>query len=82
MNTAQYLLENGSKNQIALITDRSQVTYDALRGQVATIAAELQRLGVNPGDRVAILGTNSVFWVACYIAVFHGGDRCAITNHN
>ncbi len=73
MNSAQYLLENGSESKIALITDRGQVTYGALRGQVAAIAVELHRLGVEPGDKVAILGANSVFWVACYIAIFHIG---------
>ncbi|MCB9422324.1 MAG: AMP-binding protein [Ardenticatenaceae bacterium] len=73
MNTAQYLLNYGSKQQIALITDREQISYDVLQGRVATIAVELQRLGVKPGDKVAILGANSVFWVACYIAVFHIG---------
>lgn len=73
MNTAQYMLENGSEHQIALITDRGQITYNVLRGQVAAIAAELNRLGVQSGDRVAILGANSDFWVACYIAILHIG---------
>lgn len=73
MNTAQYLLEKGSKRQIALITERGPITYDTLQTQVATIAVELNRLGVQSGDRVAVLGANSDFWAACYIAIFHIG---------
>lgn len=73
MNTAQYLLYNGLSQQLALVTDHEHITYDDLRERVATIAYELRRLNVKPGDRVAILGTNSVFWVACYIAILHIG---------
>ncbi len=73
MNFAKSMLERGVDSQIAIVAGKEQVTYQALRGMVAQMAVRLREYGVEPGDRVAILGANSAFFVAAYIAVFYIG---------
>ena len=73
MNTADYLLETGKDNHVALIENTGQRTYGDLREASARVAAELLRCGVQPGDRVGLLGNNSLFWVAAYLATFKLG---------
>jgi acyl-CoA synthetase (AMP-forming)/AMP-acid ligase II len=73
MNTADYLLERGTPGTPALIAGKTVITYQDLRDASARAAGALMDLGVGPGDRVAVLGGNSLFWVACYLAVMKLG---------
>lgn len=73
MNTADYLLENGGLSDIALIAGKTQHTYQDVKAASARVAGELTHAGVQPGDRVGILGNNSLFWVASYLAVMKLG---------
>jgi long-chain acyl-CoA synthetase len=73
MNTADYLLETADDNRVALIENQTQHTYRDLRAASARVAAELLHCGVQPGDRVGLLGNNSLFWVATYLAAFKLG---------
>ena len=73
MNTADYLLETGQDSQMALIESAGQYTYGQLRAASARVAAALLRSGVQPGNRVGLLGNNSLFWVAAYLAAFKLG---------
>lgn len=73
MNTADYLLERSDSRRVALIAGKTQYTYQDLRDASARVAARLAELGVRAGDRVAILGNNSLFWVACYLATMKLG---------
>jgi acyl-CoA synthetase (AMP-forming)/AMP-acid ligase II len=73
MNTADYLLERAVPDRVALIAGKSEYTYRDLREASERAAGSLLGLGVKPGDRVAILGNNSLFWVACYLAVMKLG---------
>ena len=72
-NFAHNLLEKGANNQIALLSGGEKITYQTLRQMTAQIAVQLRADGIKPNDRVALLGVNSAFWVASYIAVFHVG---------
>jgi len=56
--------------------DRS-VTRDELRAEAARVADGLARLGVKPGDRVAIYAANSLDWVVAYLGVLRAGG-CAV----
>jgi len=69
MNLADYLLVNGKDGDIAVIDGDHRVTYAELRDKAGLIAAQLSERGLKPGDAVGILGQNSVFWVASYLAV-------------
>lgn len=72
-NFANILLKKGSNHRIALLSGAEEVSYQALRRMTAQIATQLRQDGIKPGDRVALLGANSAFWVASYIAIFHIG---------
>jgi long-chain acyl-CoA synthetase len=48
-------------------------TYAALAHAVEGAASALGRLGVKPGDRVALLGQNSPQWGAAYLSILHAG---------
>lgn len=73
MNTADYLLASGVNTRIALYTDHAQYTFGDLRHASARLAGELKASGVDLSDRVGILGNNSLFWVAAYLATMKLG---------
>ena len=73
MNTADYLLEHGRDNDIAIIANNLEYTYADLRQASARLVAEMLTRGVGPSDRVGILGNNSLFWVAAYLATLKLG---------
>jgi acyl-CoA synthetase (AMP-forming)/AMP-acid ligase II len=73
MNTADYLLETATDDQVVLIESKRSHTYRDLRRASARLAGELLRCGVQAGDRVGLLGNNSLFWVAAYLASFKLG---------
>lgn len=68
MNFTDYALERGDAGQPTLITETAQHTYSDLRDATARLAAELIAAGIQPGARVGLLGSNSLFWVAAYLA--------------
>jgi acyl-CoA synthetase (AMP-forming)/AMP-acid ligase II len=69
MNTSDYLLEYSADTRPALLTKDSSHTYGDLKAAAARLAGELQTLRLQPGQRVGILGQNSLFWAAAYLAV-------------
>lgn len=73
MNVAQYLLEKGVSDQIALITEKEQIRYDDLRDAVNQMAHYLVQNGVQVGERVCLLSANSPFWVTTYLATISIG---------
>jgi acyl-CoA synthetase (AMP-forming)/AMP-acid ligase II len=73
MNTADYLLEVGPERRDALVSGQSTYTYGDIRSAVAAVAASLLAQGVGPSDRVGIIGANSLFWIASYLAVLKLG---------
>lgn len=73
MSTANYLLEASFADRTALIAGKTSLTYAELRQAAGRILAELTRLGAGPGSRIGILGANSPFWVAAYLATFKLG---------
>lgn len=73
MNIADYLLEKARNEHIALFTKNSSHTYEELRSAAARLAGELTTLGLEPGQRVGLLGQNSLFWAAAYLATMKLG---------
>jgi acyl-CoA synthetase (AMP-forming)/AMP-acid ligase II len=73
MNIADYLLENGSDKQVALLSGTSEHTYAEIRSAIAAVGVSLLGQGVGPGDRVGLIGANSLFWVASYLAILKIG---------
>ncbi|MCG3211522.1 MAG: Long-chain-fatty-acid--CoA ligase [Anaerolineae bacterium] len=68
INTADYLLAAGRNTDTALLTEHTSATYGELKAASARLAQALLAAGVGPTDRVGLLGGNSLFWVAAYLA--------------
>ncbi|TLN27758.1 AMP-dependent synthetase, partial [bacterium] len=68
MNTADFLLEKGNPADAVLLADKFRYSYHDLHQACARLYGELAMAGVSASDRVAILGGNSLFWVAAYLA--------------
>jgi acyl-CoA synthetase (AMP-forming)/AMP-acid ligase II len=73
MNVADYLLESGDDQQIALVADRSHYSYLDIRRTAASLAREILQTGAQPGDAVGLLASNSLFWIASYLAIMKLG---------
>jgi acyl-CoA synthetase (AMP-forming)/AMP-acid ligase II len=58
---------------VALISRGRTTTYGALREQVAGLRAGLAGLGLEPGDRLAILAGNNWYFVVSYLAALGAG---------
>jgi long-chain acyl-CoA synthetase len=69
MNTADYLLQAGEDDHPAIITREKRHSYSELRDASAKLLSTLLAAGIEPGDRVGVLGDNSLFWAASYLAV-------------
>ena len=68
-------------NAIALDDGSETLTYQDLSDRVEAAAVALSALGVNAGDRVVIVGHNSVPWVVAYLAVLRAGAVIAPANN-
>ena len=72
MNLAA-IIEPHPDDAPALISRGEVTTYGTLRQQVAGLRGGLVGLGVDPGDRVAILCANNWYFVVSYLAVLGAG---------
>jgi len=69
LNTSDYLLADAAPNRVALVDGGERYTYGQLRSAAGRLAADLAALDLPSGSRVGVLGPNSFFWVAVYLAV-------------
>jgi long-chain acyl-CoA synthetase len=53
--------------------DGSGLTYAEAAERVAAVRNMLRRTGIRPGERVALLGTNSINWALAYLAAATSG---------
>ncbi len=72
MNLAS-VIESHSSDAPALVSRGQVTTYGELRRQVAELRGGLTRLGVQPGDRVALALPNNWFFVTSYLAALGVG---------
>lgn len=72
-NFGDLLLAVGDPTHVAIVDGPQRYDYAALRSAVATLVAELQTLALPSGSRIGIIGPNSFFWVAAYIAAIKVG---------
>jgi long-chain acyl-CoA synthetase len=72
-NTSDYLLADAAPDGVALVETGERYSYGQLRSAAGALAAELAALDLRPGSRVGLLGPNSFFWVAAYLAVMKLG---------
>lgn len=67
-NTGDYLLAQGSPEHVAVVDTGRCYSYGELRSAVAKLVTVLAAPELPAGSRVAVLGPNSFFWVAAYLA--------------
>lgn len=67
-NIADHLLSVGADGDVAVIETDVATSYGQLRQAAARIGAALRDLSLPEGSRVGILGPNSRFWIAGYLA--------------
>ena len=72
MNLAS-LIEPHPAEAVALISRGEKTTYGQLREQVAGFRGGLVNLGLEPGDRVALLCANNWYFVVAYLAALGAG---------
>jgi long-chain acyl-CoA synthetase len=60
-------------DKAALVDESRRLSFRELHARVARLAAGLQRLGVRPGDRVAVLALNRGRYVETALAVWWSG---------
>ncbi|NQV03469.1 MAG: AMP-binding protein, partial [Bacteroidia bacterium] len=58
----------GQRPALAFV-GQAPVTYQELEKKIHSVIGLLEQLGIQPGDKVAILGISSPNWVACYYAI-------------
>ena len=57
----------------AIVTKDKRVTYNDLWGNVCNVSSYLRKIGLQPGDRVAILHENSPEYIATYYGILASG---------
>ena len=67
-SASDFLLACGAPDDVVLLDGERSFTYRELRAASARLAGELRARGVPPGARVGLVGSNSFFWVAAYLA--------------
>jgi long-chain acyl-CoA synthetase len=67
------VLERQPDDVVALVSRGRTTTYGVLREQVAALRSGLAGLGLEPGDRVAILCGTNWYFVAAYLSVLGAG---------
>ncbi len=72
---SDFLLSAGHPDDIAVVDGTTTRTYAELRSAAAHLVTVLHERGVAPGDRIALLGPNSFFWIAAYLAAMRWGRR-------
>lgn len=75
MSLAAVLAESARRrpDHIALVEGERRITFAELWRQARSQAAALQRLGVQPGDRVALMAPNTAEFPRAYYAVLAAG---------
>jgi long-chain acyl-CoA synthetase len=70
------LIDNSCRlfpDAVALIHDERRLSYRELRRNVGAVAAHLAKLGVRPGDRVALFLPNRMSFTVAYFGILQAG---------
>jgi len=77
INVAKYLLDGKEADRVAIRFPQADVSYAALTLHASQVATYLlNKVGAQKGDRVLLVGDNSLFWVACYLGTLQAGLVC------
>lgn len=73
LNVTEMFLDEGHPDDVAVIDGGRRLTYRDLRRAVAHQVRVIDQWDLEPGSRIGLLGANSAFWVASYLAVMRAG---------
>lgn len=75
MNLVSLLLRHADErpDAVAVVDGDREITFAELEALAAATAGSFARLGVVPGDRVALVGANDVFFVTVYLGALWAG---------
>ncbi|MCF8222897.1 MAG: AMP-binding protein [Bacteroidales bacterium] len=84
--TFQSLVRNsaeqyGDKHALSFI-DEDTYSFNDILSNVESLIAYLEKLGINKGDRIAVLGPNSPEWVLAYLAITSMGSTVVPILHD
>jgi long-chain acyl-CoA synthetase len=74
------IIDGHPDDAVAVVSRGEPTTYGDLRAQVAELRGGFTRLGVEPGDRVAIVAANNWFFVVSYLAALGVGATAVPLN--
>ncbi|OKO85307.1 fatty-acid--CoA ligase [Bradyrhizobium sp. NAS80.1] len=66
--------------QTALVSGELRLTHAEVVDRISRLAASFRKLGVKPGERVAILATNGNHYIECYFAALWAGGIAVPVN--
>jgi long-chain acyl-CoA synthetase len=72
VGTSDHLLARGRAGDVAVVDAGRSYSYGELRAAAGRLAAELAALDLPRGSHVGLVGPNSFFWVAAYLAAMKG----------
>lgn len=81
MNLAS-VIDRHPADAVALVDGSRRLTYGELRDRVASLRGGLMQRGLKVGDRVGIIGENSIAVVEAYLAVLGIGAVAVMLNRN
>ncbi len=67
------MIDGHPDDALAFLSRGNRTTYGELRDQVAQFRGGLVRLGIEPGDRVALVSANNWFFAVGYLAILGVG---------
>jgi len=73
MNAAEDILSSGRDDATALVCGSESITYAELRERVARTAGWLRGNALAPGDRVIVIGADSIAWVVAWLGAIWAG---------
>jgi len=71
MNVFEFLFERAVNSRPAVVLEGEQWTYAETISFAQRTASLLKENGFEPGDRVAILSDNSLFWIQAYLGTIY-----------
>ena len=92
---ARSFAENTDRNALHDYLTGETLTYGDLSGKIARIHMFFEKCDIHPGDKIALLGKNTIRWVTVYMATltygavivpilpeFNPQDAMHIVNHS
>lgn len=72
-NVSDFLLSHGRSEDTSIVDREGAHTYRELRDAVSALAGHISEWHLERGARIGVVGGNSLFWAAAYLAILRCG---------